>query len=252
MTLYKFTTSAEIARLISIGVFRFYELVKYVKMEEDNLGRSDANECSVTFPEDEYIKYPEKLPTASFGGINFKCISISLPEEHIKQYFVFCMSTGASSDVIGDSTHVVELSEDMFQTFEMIFTKQKVEPQADVGYKFFSHGPVEYYNIDRHPVPYGPEKWREIYVKHSKFAHQQEYRAAIFASDLFFEKLKSGPTTLTRKIYRDGKQMNFDLNLVISSGTDANGWRYLELDISEFSANICSEPCKVMETRSAL
>lgn len=214
-------------------------------MEDDNVGRSDTNECSVTFPEEEYIKYPEKLPTASFGGIKFKCIGISPPEEYIKQYFVFCMSKTTNSDVIGDSTHVVELNEDIFQTFEMILTKQRSEQQAEIGYKFFSHGPIEYYDIDKHPTPYGQEKWREVYVKHSKFAYQQEYRAAIFASDIFFEKLKAAPATITRRVYRNGKRMKFDLNLVISSGTDADGWRYLELDISKFAANICNEPCKV-------
>ena len=52
--LYKFTTSLDIAKQISVSIFRFYELVKYIKIE-DNAGRSDINECSITFPEEASV-----------------------------------------------------------------------------------------------------------------------------------------------------------------------------------------------------
>jgi len=248
--LYKFTTSPEIARCISIGIFRFYELTKYIKIE-DCVGRADSNEGSLTFPEEEHTKHPEKLPTATFNGVEFKCISVSFNEEYIRQYFVFCMSTVMNASVIGDSTHVIELSEDIFETIEMLLSNQQNE-QNKSGLKIFSHGPVEYYNINRHPTPYGQEKWREVYIKHSKFEHQHEYRSAIFSSDQLFETLKRESLVIARPIYKNGKRMHFDLKVSAASGTDYDGWRYIELDISEFAANLLNEPCKVTEVRSAL
>lgn len=244
--LYKFTNSPEISRQISIGIFRFYELTKYIKMEDD-AGRSDFNECAVSFTENEYRKHPERIPTASFKGVEFKCISIRPDDKYIGQYFVFCMSTVMEADVISDSTHVVELNENIFETFELLLTPRR-ENQLNVdGYKFFSHGTVEYYNIDKHPTPLGQDKWREIYIKHSEFQHQHEYRAALFVSDDFFDKVQHEPMVKARAIYREGIRLDFDLKLVIQSGTDADGWRYIELDASEVSANLTDGPCRVTE-----
>ena len=66
--LYKFTTNTEIAKQISLGVYRFYELTKYIKME-DQTGRADSAEGSITFPKEEHYQYPEKLPIGSFRGV---------------------------------------------------------------------------------------------------------------------------------------------------------------------------------------
>ncbi len=240
--LYKFTTSAEIARQVSVGIFRFYELTKYIKIE-DHVGRSDPHECSVSFTEEECIEHPEKIPTASFNGVEFKCVSMRPDEKYISQYFVFCISTVMNIDVIGDSTHVVELSKDIFEAFELLLCHS----QSAKEYKFFSHGPVEYYDIHNHPTPFGQEMWREVYVKHSNFKSQYEYRAALFVSEQFFEKNRNKPTTIALPIFLNEVRMAFDLKISMRSGIDPYGWRYIELDASEFSANLTPEPCKIME-----
>jgi hypothetical protein len=248
--LYKFTTSPEIARQISIGLFRFYELIKYIKIE-DSAGRSDTNECSLSFTEIDCSTHPEKLPTASFNGVEFKCISAKPDDKYISQYFVFCMSTVMNANVIGDSTHVVELSADIFDTFEMLMRPRGFHSSSTEGNKFFSHGPVEYYNVQNHPAPFMNEKWREVYIKHSDFKHQHEYRAALFASDHFFHRIRNEPMVIARAIFQNGIKMDFDLKLSVHSGTDADGWRYIEFDVSEFSANLKVRPCKVSEITNA-
>jgi hypothetical protein len=241
MLLYKFTTSAEIAKQISIGIFRFYELSKYIKME-DSVGRSDAAECSVSFPETEWSAFPGKLPTAYFGGVGFQCISIKLSEDYIRQYFVFCMSTVISDDVMGDSKYIVELRADIFETFEMLLCP----PKNIDGNKFFSHGTVAYYDIHSHPDPLLDDKWREVYIKHSDFKHQHEYRAALFASDHFFNRVRHKPMLIERNIFhKNGSKMSFKLKLSIHSDIDADGWRYVQFDVSEFSANLKLEPSKI-------
>lgn len=240
--LYKFTTSAEIARQVSVGIFRFYELTKYIKIE-DHVGRSDPHECSISFNDTECIEHPEKIPTASFNGIEFKCVSMRPDEKYISQYFVFCMSTVMNADVIGDSTHVVELNTDTFETFELLLCNSTVTKK----HKLFSHDHVEYYDIHNHPIPFGQEIWREVYVKHSDFKSQHEYRAALFVSEHFFEKNRNAPTTIARPIFQNNVRMAFDLKISMRSGIDPNGWRYIELDISEFSANLTPLPCKIME-----
>ena len=88
MMLYKFTPTLEIAKIVSTGIFRFYELTKYIKME-DEAGRLDSEECSVSFPSSEYESHPELLPTGSFKGVEFQCISIRNDEEYIRQYLCF-------------------------------------------------------------------------------------------------------------------------------------------------------------------
>ena len=154
MLLYKFTNTPEIARQLSIGIFRFYELTKYIKME-DSVGRSDPAECSVSFPEEEYRLFPDQIPIASFNGVEFKCISMQPGDDHIKQYFVFCMSTIIDDAVMGDSKYVVELSTDMFETFEMVLCPPENAHLNANGYKFFSHAPVAYYDIHQHPTLLG-------------------------------------------------------------------------------------------------
>lgn len=248
--LYKFTTSPEIAKRISMGTFRFYELIKYIKIE-DIAGRSDVNECSLAFTEIECATHPKKLPTTSFNGVEFKCISAKPDDKYISQYFVFCMSTVMNAGVIGDSTHVVELSEDIFNTFEMLMCPQAAHSSNTDGYKFFSHGPVEYYNVHNHPAPFMNERWREVYIKHSDFKHQHEYRAALFASDHFFHAIQNEPMVIARPIFQNGMKMDFYIKLSVQSGTDADGWRYIEFDVSEFSANLKVGPCKVSEIANA-
>lgn len=244
--LYKFTTNPAISQKISVGIFRFYELTKYIEME-DEVGRSDLNECSVSFTKNEYEAHPNKLPVASFRGVEFKCISFGPDNKYKSQYFVFCMSTVMNAHVMGDATHVVELEEDIFETFELLLTPRRENRPNASGEKFFSHGPVEYYNIDKHPTPLRQEKWREIYSKHSDFQHQHEYRAALFVSDDFFGRVQHEPMVSARAIYREGIRLDFDLKVVIQSGKDADGWRYIELDASEISAKLTDAPGKVIE-----
>ncbi|MGR2737168.1 hypothetical protein ACUY1T_01820 [Billgrantia sp. Q4P2] len=247
MKLYKFTPTLDIAEKISVGIFRFYELTKYIKIEDD-VGRSDSAECSVSFPDEEYENFPELLPTGSFRGIEFKCISVGNDEEYIKQYFVFCMSTKIDKKAIGDSKYAVELYKDSFDLFMQLLNEPYEELENPDGRKFFSHGEVEYYNINNHPKPIVGEFWREVYLKHTDFKYQNEYRAAFCASDHFFERTMNNPMVIEKKIYgKDKEPMGFNLELIVQSGVDDEGWRYLEIDISKFAENIDPEPSKIIE-----
>lgn len=245
MKLYKFTPSLEIAKKISIGVFRFYELTKYIKIE-DEVGRSDSAECSINFPPEEYGKFPEKLPLGSFNGVEFRCISIGNDEEFIKQYFVFCMSTKRDEKAIGDSKYAVELYKDNFDLFMQLINESYEESKSPDGRKFFSHGEVEYYDIHNHPKPIVGEFWREVYLKHADFKYQGEYRAAFFASDPLFNQIINNPMVIEKKIcVKDKKPMK--LELYIQSGVDGEGWRFIEIDISTFAANISPESSKIIK-----
>lgn len=244
MLLYKLTTSSDIARQISIGIFRFYDLTKYIKIE-DSAGRSDVNECSLIFPEKEWSAFPEKLPTASYNGIEFKCAGIQPDEDYIRQYFVFCMSTVMNDGVIGDAKYVVDLHLDIFETFEMLLCLSESDALNSNGNKFFSHSPVDYYNIHKHPKPLLGNRWREVYIKLSDFEHQNEYRAALFASEHFFNRVRNEPMVIERNIFKNGKKFDFNLKLSIHSGVDADGWRYFQFDISEFAANLKLEPSRI-------
>jgi hypothetical protein len=247
MLLYKFTPNIEIAKKISIGVFRFYELTKYINME-DILGRSDPDECAVSFPKEEYEQYPDRLPVGSFGGVEFKCINMGNDPEYIKQYFVFCMSTNINEKAIGDSLFAVELYRDNFDLFMQLLNEPYEDKSNPEGLQFFSHGQVDYYDINNHPEPIVGRRWREVYLKHSKFKYQKEYRAALFASDHFFNRTTSKPMIIEKNIYTTDKTlMEFNLNLSLSSGIDEEGWRYIELDISEFAANISSDTNKIID-----
>lgn len=246
MKLYKFTPSLEIAEKISVGIFRFYELTKYIKIE-DEVGRSDPEECSVSFPQREYEKFPEKLPTGSFKGVEFKCISTSNDEGYIKQYFVFCMSTKKDKKAIGDSKYVVELCKDNFDLFMLLLNAPFADSENPEGRQFFSHSEVEYYDIHNHPKPIVGSMWREVYLKHIDFKYQSEYRAAFFASDYFFNRVMVNPMVIEKKVFtKDKKPMGFNLELYVQSGIDVEGWRFLEIDISKFAANISPEPSRII------
>jgi len=250
--LYKFTPTLEIAEKVSIGMFRFYELTKYIKME-DKVGRSDPEECSVSFPTKEYEKFPDKLPTGSFRGIEFKCISTGNDEEYIRQYFVFCMSTEMDKKAIDDSRYIVELYRDNFDLFMQLLNEPFEDSENPEGCQFFSHGEVEYYNIHNHPKPFIGNRWREVFVKHSDFDYQNEYRAAFFASDHFFDKTSDNPMVIEKKIFSQNKEpMDFNLELHVRSGVDDEGWRYIELDISEFAAKTSPESSKIIEVAAGI
>lgn len=247
MKLYKFTPSLDIAEKISVGIFRFYELTKYIKIE-DEVGRSDSAECSVSFLPEEYEKFPEQLPTVSFNGIEFKCISARNDEEYITQYFVFCMSTKRDKKAIGDSKYAVELHKDNFDFFMQLLNEPYEESENPDGRKFFSHGEVEYYDIYNHPKPIIDEFWREVYRKHAEFKYQSEYRSAFFTSDHFFNQTMDNPMVIEKKIYsKDKKPMGFNLELYVQSGVDDEVWRFLEIDISTFAANISPESSNIIE-----
>ena len=250
--LYKFTPSLEIAEKISVGIFRFYELTKYIKIE-DEAGRSDSEECSVSFPAEEYEKFPEKLPTGSFKGVEFKCISARNDEKFIRQYYVFCMSTKKDGVAIGDSKYVVELYKDDFDLFMQQLNEPFENSEIPDGRKFFSHGEVEYYDIHNHPKPIAGEFWREVYLKHTKFRYQSEYRAAFFASDHFFNRVMDKPMIIQKKIYtKDKRPMDFNLEFYVKSGVDDEGWRFLEIDISKFAANISPESSKIIAVSESI
>jgi hypothetical protein len=251
MKLYKFTPSLEIAEKISVGIFRFYELTKYIKIE-DEVGRSDPGECSVSFPQREYEKFPEKLPTGSFRGVEFKCIRTGNDEEYIKQYFVFCMSTKKDEKAIGDSKYAVELYKDNFDLFMQLLNGPFEDSGNPEGWQFFSHGEVEYYDIHNHPKPIVGKMWRVVYLKHAEFKYQSEYRATFFASDHFFNRVMVNPMVIEKKIFtKDKKPMGFNLELYVQSGVDDDGWRFLEIDISKFAANISPESSKIIEVSAS-
>lgn len=245
--LYKFTLSLDIVKNISIGIFRFYELTKYIKIE-DAAGRSDPEECSVNFLREECDKYPEKLPVVSYNGVEFKCSRLGKNAEYIKQYFVFCMSTKKDVNAIDDSSYLVELQKDIFDTI-MYFINEPYEEFTELdGQKLFSHSEVEYYDIDNHPKPIIRERWREVYIKHAKFEYQSEYRASFFASDELFNRISIKPMVIKRYIYsQDKKPMGFNLEFYINAGVDDKGSRFIEIDISTFAKNIYAESSNIIK-----
>src|SRR5262245_58796835 len=115
---YKHIPERAIADLIAAGIYRFYELTKYIRMEDDS-ARADSMECSVSFPKDEVDSFPAKLPVASFNGVEFFCSSIKPDEAYVRQYFVFCTSL-IGEGVFEDAGYVVELETDIFATLAMV------------------------------------------------------------------------------------------------------------------------------------
>lgn len=247
MLLYKFVPTQEIANQVAKGVFRFYELKKYLKIEE-NTGRADAAEGSISFLDDGSLDFIRKLPTASFNGIEFQCQSISLSQDYLEQFFVFCMSTEKTKPAIGDCKFAVELDTDIFSTFEKFLNTGELALERTGGEKFFSHGRIDYYDIDNHPPSIENEKWREIYTKSSSFCCQKEYRAVLKASDTFFQRTKTTHWFLERAIFKssDGSRLPFNFKLEIRSGVDVEHWRYLEFDVSEFQTNIFGNPSEII------
>lgn len=242
MLLYKFVPTAAIARQVAKGGFRFYELTKYRKIEEET-GRSDPSEGSLSFTDDEVRESPEALPTGSFGGVEFSCISISPDENYLSQYFVFCVSTERAESAIDGCNYSVELDTDIFDVFEILLPTPETPAGNQDGLKFFSHAPVEYYDVKNHPARMGGQRWKEAYIKRSEFSHQREYRAAMFVSEQFFARA-ANRNLVYRRPALDGTGNALDLKLLIRSGTDEAGWRFLELDISEFQSAILPEPVK--------
>jgi len=246
MILYKFTTDEVIAKIIAKGIFRFYDLTKYIEIE-DEIGRSDNFEGSVSFLDKEVSNFPDRVPIASFNGIEFKSISISLDKEYLSQYFVFCMSTIKNDRAIGDCDFAVELDTDIFDVFEKLLPTPLAPEDNRDGMKLFSHGAVEYYDIHHHPPTIQGKRWKEIYMKRSEFSHQNEYRAAMFISDEYFERVGKEPEVYEKKIrVPNGDKYDFNLKLVIKSGIDNNGFRFLEFDISEFQKNLTSRDSNIL------
>lgn len=244
MLIYKFVPTIDIAKKVSIGVFRFYELVKYIKLEKDGAGRADLAEGSVSFPDDGTLTFLKKLPTASFNGIEFQCQDFRLSEEYLRQYFIFSMSTEITSPAI--CKFAVDLNTDCFATLDQFLHKHyRVVPGG--GNRMFSHGAIDYYDIDNHPKSIERNRWREVYVKHSSFAHQKEYRAALFVSETFFERTTKTPMLVEHEINApNGESLPFNLKSILRSGIDEAGWRYVEFDVSEFQANLVGEPSTIV------
>ena len=58
---------------------------------------------------------------------------------------------------------------------------------------------------------------------------------------------------IEKKIFaQDQEPMDFILELYVRSGIDDEGWRYLEIDISEFAANISPETSKIIEVAESI
>ncbi len=189
-----------------------------------------------------------KLPTASFNGIEFQCQSIQPSEDYLQQYFVFCVSTVKSQRAIGDARFAVELDTDCFVMFDR-FLHEFYGFNPEKGERIFSHGAVEYYDIDNHPRPFGDERWREVYIKHAQFSNQQEYRAALFVSDVFFDRTSKTPMVVRRKIFDEsGAPKPYELMFSLRSGVDPMGWRYVEIDVAEFQANLVGKPGTIHST----
>lgn len=248
--LHRYVAERSVAEAISRGVYRFYELTKYIKMEDEH-GRGDSAEGAVTFPEEEYAANPEKLPVASYNGVEFHCISMAVDEEYLSQYFVLCMSTEMSETVMGDSKYRVEIHRDQFELLAMLLNPPDDAPADHHGRKFFSHGPVGYYDIDNHPTPIPGQWWKQVYVKHRRFARQHEYRAAFFINDAAVERISNQSEVIRRTIYhKDGTPMDFDLEFYHRAGRDPEGWRYIEIDTSEFAEKVGVEPGRIVELGS--
>ena len=156
------------------------------------------------------------------------------------------MSAAKSERAIGDAKFAVELDTDCFEMFDR-FLHEFYSFNPDKGERIFSHGAVEYYDIDNHPRPFGDERWREVYIKHARFSYQQEYRAALFVSDVFFDRTSKAPVVVRRKIFdENGTRRPYDLLFSLKSGVDPVGWRYVEIDVSEFQANLVGKPSIIL------
>jgi len=245
--LYRYVAERAVAEAIARGIFRFYELAKYIKMEDEN-GRGDDAEGAFAIPQEEYAGNPEKLPVASFNGVRFHCVSIAADDEYLSQYFVLCMSTKAATSLMGDSRYRVEIHRDQFDVFSSLLNPPDDTSADGDGRKFFSHGPIEYYDIDNHPARVSGQRWKEVYSKHRRFADQHEYRAAFFINESAVERISRRREVIRRAIcHRDGTPMDFGLEVHVRAGRDAEGWRFIEIDTCEFAKRIGAAPGLVVE-----
>lgn len=238
--LYRYVADSKVAQAIAHGVYRFYDLTKYMKME-DEYGRADSSECSVAFPEEEYESAFEKLPVAKIKGFEFHLISLQPDDDYISQYFALCMSTEASEAVIGDSKYRVDIRRDQFELLSDLLNPIDGSRMDSDGRKLFSHGPVEYYDVNNHPSPMYDQRWREVYLKHRRFMHQQEYRAALLIAASRFDSIcEHGGVVRDTLHQKDGTHL--DLEFQVRAGRDPDGWRYIEIDTSEFAESINLTP----------
>lgn len=248
--LYKYLSDENIAKVVADGVYRFYELTKYIKME-DEYGRSDTSEGSVSFEEKESLEFPKKLPIGRLvkedgSSVSFSFLSMQPDHDYLKQYFVLCLSNCISSEVMNDSKNVVEITSDVFDFLERLFL-----PPAGViiqdGRKMFSHGRVFYYDIHNHPGNISNEMWKQVFLKHRRFQHQDEYRASLFVSDKFFNRVSQNKEIKNiRNIHSpDGKKLG-DAQIEITSGYDADGWRYIEIDTRNFCKKLGLNSSKII------
>ncbi|EHH1241878.1 hypothetical protein [Vibrio parahaemolyticus] len=237
MKLYKYVPEEVVAKSISCGVFRFYELLKYVAIEDD-VGRSDASECSVNFPRHEWENDTEALPVLYIGDVKVHYTRISPSKEHIAQYFVFCSSFERTDNAILDTRFMVEFDANVFDIFEFVLKDFQGHLQNE-NLKIFSHGKVSYYSLKEPPKTRLKSSWEEVYLKHQDYSYQNEYRATLCIPDFMFDMATEETTHLRFKINdKKGEPLDFDLTVDIRGGIDSSGWRFIEIDISEFTKNI--------------
>ncbi|AXN31625.1 hypothetical protein [Vibrio coralliilyticus] len=234
MILYKYVPEREIADVISRGNFRFYELVKYIDIE-DISGRSDPHECSINIQDHEWEKI-EELPVVYLDDLKLHFSASSPSKEHISNYFVFCVSSKPTSNAIADSNYEVSFNVNVFETLGKLLLDFPF--QSDDRYKLFSHGPVKYYNIKSELSPIQEERWQEVYLKHSDFSYQNEYRAALFLPPDVFEMVDEAPMSLDLPVNDAfGNRLPYNLEFEVRAGVDNWGWRYVELDLSKVISN---------------
>jgi hypothetical protein len=238
-TLYKWLPSESLAKIVAGGVFRFYELQKYIGMEdqqsqggEDDSGRADIMEGSIGFEKEEVKAFPEKLMAVIFtpqsgDSVVMRCSSIKRDRSFFSQYFVFCV-TKSSKRAIKDCTYAVVLGDDIFDLFEKLF-----DELLEDGRKMFSHGEVLYYDIHNHPSNISNEMWKEVFYKHSKFSPQEEYRAAMFIPADHFDRIVIEGEKKILEISKDGKKIDYEVEIKLRAGLDSEGWKYIEIDASD-------------------
>ncbi|RZV19726.1 hypothetical protein EOJ41_10210 [Vibrio alginolyticus] len=237
MKLYKYVPEDVVAKSISSGVFRFYELLKYIAIE-DGVGRADTSECSVNFPRHEWENDPQALPVLYIGDVKVHYTGISPSKDHISQYFVFCSSFERTDNAILDTRFMVEFDANVFDIFEFVLKGFQGHLQNE-NLKIFSHGKVKYYSLKEPPETKLKSSWEEVYLKHQDYSHQNEYRAALCIPDFMFDIASEETTHLSFNINDiDGEPLDFDLTVDIRGGIDNSGWRYIEIDISEFAKHV--------------
>lgn len=218
---------------------------------EDEEGRADEMEGSIGFKKEESEAFPNKMmkvtliPQNGDTPIVMSCSNIKQDKNFLKQYFVFCLS---KSDVrpIKDSGYAVVLNSDIFDFFEKLF----MPPEGDVihgGRKMFSHGEVLYYDIHNHPTNISNELWKEVFLKHSKFKPQDEYRAALFISDKYFNRIELSEEKKFLEVSKNGEKMDCKIEIKLKAGVDEYRWRYVEIDTRDINKKL-NLPCSQFMT----